>query len=310
MKPTLDSRQLHAFSALARRGSFTLAARDLLVTQSAVSHAIKSLETDLGCRLLDRVGRRIMLTPAGERLLQHTENILREMDAARAGLESLAQGGLGRLRIGADTTACQRILPAALRAFRLSHPKCLVRIEPGEDSLQLELVRGGQIDLAIGLEPPRDFAAFSFLPLFHDELVFVVAPRHPWAAFRTVPREAIAGESLVLGGRESRTLQLLEDYFRDEKVPLGNVIELGSQEAAKALVQAGIGAGVLAPWQAQRELESGALVLLPLGGRRLPRRWGLIHLRGRRLAVAEQSFVELCLQAAASLRPGDSGAAA
>ena len=100
MKPTLDSRQLHAFSALARRGSFTLAAKDLFLTQSAVSHAIKALEDDLGCRLLDRVGRRVLLTQAGEQFLRHTEKILREMEAARAGLDSLTKWGHGRLRVG------------------------------------------------------------------------------------------------------------------------------------------------------------------------------------------------------------------
>ena len=78
MKPTLDSRQLHAFAALARRGSFTLAAKDLFLTQSAVSHAIKALEGDLGTRLLDRVGRRVLLTQAGEQFLRRTEKILRE----------------------------------------------------------------------------------------------------------------------------------------------------------------------------------------------------------------------------------------
>src|SRR4029077_11098089 len=103
MKPTLDSRQLHAFAALAHRGSFTLAAKDLFLTQSAVSHAIKALEDDLGCRLLDRVGRRVLLTQAGEQFLRHTEKILREMEAARAGLDSLTKWGHGRLRVGAST---------------------------------------------------------------------------------------------------------------------------------------------------------------------------------------------------------------
>ncbi|MBI4625618.1 MAG: LysR family transcriptional regulator, partial [Verrucomicrobia bacterium] len=129
MKPTLDSRQLHAFATLARRGSFTLAAKDLFLTQSAVSHAIKGLEDDVGCRLLDRVGRRVLLTQAGEQFLRHTEKILREMGAARAGLEALTKWGQGRLRVGASTTACQHILPTVLREFRRSYPKCGIRIE-------------------------------------------------------------------------------------------------------------------------------------------------------------------------------------
>src|SRR5688500_6527022 len=182
MKPTLDSRQLHAFSALARRGSFTLAAKDLFLTQSAVSHAIKALEDDVGCRLLDRVGRRVLLTQAGEQFLRHTEKILREMEAARAGLDNLTKWGHGRLRVGASPPACQRTRPAGLRELRESWPKCVLRIEPGEHGQQLDLLRGGHIDLALVLEPPaQGMAEFTFVPLFQDELRFVVAPLHPWA---------------------------------------------------------------------------------------------------------------------------------
>src|SRR6185369_15469244 len=87
MRNTLDSRQLLAFAAVARRGSFTLAAKDLFLTQSAVSHAMKALETEVGCRLLDRVGKRVLMTQAGEQFLRHAEKILTEMESARVGLD-------------------------------------------------------------------------------------------------------------------------------------------------------------------------------------------------------------------------------
>jgi DNA-binding transcriptional LysR family regulator len=310
MKPTLDSRQLHAFSALARRGSFTLAAKDMFLTQSAVSHAIKSLEDDVGCRLLDRVGRRVLLTQAGEQFLRHTEKILREMEAARSGLDSLSKWGHRRLRVGASTTACQHILPTVLREFRQSFPKCVIRIEPGDHGHQLDLLRGGQIDLAIVLEPPNGFAEFMFLPLFQDELKFVVAPMHPWAKQGRAPRESIESETLVLYNKASQTFRLVSEYFREEKVTLSNYIELGSMEAIKELVKIGIGAGVLAPWIARGELESGSLVMLPLGTRRLRRRWGVAHLKGRRLALAEETFVGLCVSLTETIGSGASGVAA
>jgi LysR family transcriptional regulator, low CO2-responsive transcriptional regulator len=296
MKPTLDSRQLHAFAALARRGSFTLAAKDLFLTQSAVSHAIKSLEDDVGCRLLDRVGRRVLLTQAGEQFLRHTEKILREMEAARAGLEHLTKWGHGRLRVGASTTACQHILPTVLREFRQSYPKCVIRIEPGDHGQQLDLLRGGQIDLALVLElPAQSMAEFTFVPLFQDELRFIVAPLHAWAQAGRAPRESIEAETLVLYNKSSQTFRLVNEYFREEKIMLSNVIELGSMEAIKELVKIGIGAGILAPWIARHELESGSLVSLPLGPRKLKRRWGVAHLKGRRLALAEETFVGLCV---------------
>lgn len=295
MKPTLDSRQLHAFSALARRGSFTLAAKDLFLTQSAVSHAIKALEDDLGCRLLDRVGKRVMLTQSGEQFLRHTEKILREMEAARVGLDSLSKWGHSRLRVGASTTACQHILPTVLREFRQSFPKCEIRIEPGDHGYQLDLLRSGQVDLALLIEPPSQVQdEFTFVPLFRDELKFFVAPLHPWAKLGRAPREELASETIILYNKSSHTFRLVKDYFREEKITLNNVIELGSMEAIKELVKIGLGAGLLAPWIAQAELESGALVALPLGPRKLRRRWGVAHLKGRRLALAEETFVGLC----------------
>ncbi|WP_233256646.1 LysR family transcriptional regulator [Opitutus sp. ER46] len=302
MKPTLDSRQLHAFAALARRGSFTLAAKDLFLTQSAVSHAIKALEDDVGCRLFDRVGRRVILTQAGEQFLRHVEKILREMELARAGLDTLTRWGHGRLRVGASTTACQHILPAVLREFRQSYPKCVIRIEPGDHGQQLELLRGGHIDLALIIEPPvTAMAEFVFMPLFQDEMRFLVAPLHPWARVGRAPRESIQSETLVLYNKASHTFRLVNDYFREEKITLTNVIELGSMEAIKELVKTGLGAGVLAPWIARTELAQGSLVSLPLGPRKLRRRWGVAHLRGRRLALGEETFVGLCAAACENL---------
>src|ERR1051325_1253341 len=98
MTQPLDTRQLRAFATLARRGSFTLAAKELHLSQSAVSHSMKALETDVGCRLFDRLGKKVLLTQAGEALLQHTEKILQEMATARAVLEEFGKWGVGRLR--------------------------------------------------------------------------------------------------------------------------------------------------------------------------------------------------------------------
>src|SRR5882672_440772 len=137
----LDSRQLRAFLTLARAGSFTLAAKELFLSQSAVSHSMKALEQEVGCRLFDRVGKKVLLTQAGETLLHHVEKILQEMTAARAALEQLGKWGKSRLRIGASTTACQYILPAVLREFKESFPKCAISIEPGDTPEAIELLR-------------------------------------------------------------------------------------------------------------------------------------------------------------------------
>jgi len=120
MKTPLDSRQLRAFCVLARTGSFTETARELHLTQSGISHSMKALEGDVGCRLLDRLGKKVLLTQAGEQLLQHAQKILQEMESAREMLGRLGKWGRGRLRLGASTTACQHLIPTVLRESRSS----------------------------------------------------------------------------------------------------------------------------------------------------------------------------------------------
>jgi DNA-binding transcriptional LysR family regulator len=303
MTHPIDSRQLRAFAALARTGSFTLAAKELFLSQSAVSHSMKALENDVGCRLFDRVGKKVLLTQAGESLLHHSDKILQEMAAARAGLQQLGKWGVGRLRIGASPTACQYILPAVLREFKESFPKCMIAIDPGDTLEAIEAVRNNKIDLAVTLEP-RNEDQFEFHPLFTDELTFLVGAMHPWARDGHVVRQEIPKQSYVLYDKQSYTFRMIQDYFRQEDMILNTVIELGSMEAIKELVKLGLGVSILAPWIAQKEIHEKSLVGLPLGRRKLKRSWGVIHWRGRRLSLAEETFLGLCKAATADLIKG------
>ena len=293
MSAPLDSRQLRAFMLLARTGSFTQAARELYLSQSAVSHSMKALEQDVGCRLLDRMGKKVFLTQAGEQLLQHAEKILGEMDTARGSLEQLGKWGRSRLRIGASTTACQYILPTVLREFKESFPQCAITIEPGDTPRAIELLQANRIDLALTLEPKRE-EQLEFHPLFTDELEFILSPLHPWAMDQKVTRAEIAKQNYILYNKGSYTFRLVEDYFQQEQIVLNTFIELGSMEAIKELVKLGLGVSILAPWIAQKELAERSLVALPLGKRKLRRNWGILHRRSRRLRLAEETFVGLC----------------
>lgn len=313
MNVPLDSRQLRAFTTLARVGSFTLAAKELYLSQSAVSHAMKALENEVGCRLFDRLGKKVLLTQAGETLLHHADKILLEMGSARAALEQLGKWGHGRLRIGASTTACHYVLPPVLREFKESFSKSLITIEPGDTFETLEALRKNRIDLALALEP-RGEEQFEFHPLFTDELVFLTSPLHSWASAGQVVREEIPKQSYILYSKASYTFRLVQDFFREEDMVLNTVIELGSMEAIKELVKLGLGVGILAPWIAQKELHERSLVSLPLGKRKLKRTWGVLHWRGRRLSLAEETFVGLCKSVTEDLTanqmPAGSGARA
>lgn len=296
----LDSRQLRAFSILARTGSFTLAAKQLFLSQSAVSHSMKALEQEVGCRLLDRMGKKVLLTQAGETLLHHAEKILHEMNTARRALEQLGKWGQDRLRIGASTTACQYILPSVLREFKTKYPQSFINIEPADTIDALELLRSNRVDLAIVLEPKNE-EQLDFHPLFSDELAFLVGSSHPWAAQRQVIRTEIPKQNYVLYNKGSYTFRLIEQYFRDEQMVLNTVIELGSMDAIKELVKLGLGVSIIAPWIAARELHEKSLLSLPLGRRKLKRNWGIVHWRNRRLTMAEETFLTLCKMACTKL---------
>jgi DNA-binding transcriptional LysR family regulator len=297
MSEPIDSRQMRAFAALARTESFSHAAKELGLTQSAVSHSMKTLEREMGCRLLDRMGKKVALTEAGEAFLVHVKRILDEMDLARAGLDQLGKWGQSRLRLGASSTACQHILPTVLREFRESFPQCVISIEPGDTPEMIAALRERRIDLAVNLEPRRD-EPLAFRPLFTDELAFVLSPLHPWAQVGRADRSQIARQHYILYGKRSYTAQMIDEYFRQEDIVLYSSIDLGSMEAIKELVKLGLGISILAPWTCRKEINERSLVALPLGKRKLRRRWGVLHWRGRRLSLAEETFVGLCEQVA------------
>lgn len=288
-----DSRQLRAFVTLAHTGSFTRTGKDLFLTQSAISHAIKSLEEDVGCRLFDRMGKSVSLTPAGEQLLHHAKGILDEMCAARSALENLGKWGRARLRVATSEAACEALLPGVLALHKEQFPQCQVTLASADMSEAVDLLHNGHADLVLGLEPGPE-AGVEFVPLFTDELQFIVSPLHPWAVAGRVERAEVPKQACILYNRASHTSRLVEDYFRHEDMTLLTAMEVGSMSAIRELVARGLGVAILAPWVARAELAAGTLMALPLGRRRLTRHWGVLHRRGRRLNLAEEQFVTLC----------------
>lgn len=301
MSTPLDSRQLRAFSVLARTGSFTQTARELHLTQSGISHSMKALESETGCRLLDRLGKKVVLTQAGEQLLQHAEKILTEMAAARESLTQLGKWGRGRLRLGASTTACQHLIPPVLREFKESFPQHAISIEPGDRPELVAALLRHRIDLALTLESDQE-PQLEFQPLFADELHFIVSPLHPWAQAGGVGRPEIPRQNYIFYSKHSHTFRLIENYFRQEDMALNTAIEVGNLEATKEFVKLGLGISILAKWICQKEIAEGSLVALALGRRKLTRNWGILHWHARRLNLAEETFVGLCESATALLQ--------
>ena len=176
----MELRQLRAFQAIARNGSVAAAASELHLTASALSHALKALESEIGCRLFDRVGQGLRLNAAGERFLAEIEPHLAGLATAPEQVRQLVRGGHTRLRLGAAASACKHILPKVIRDLQKAFPRLEVRIESGTSSQLIALVRNQEMDLALCVAPESE-PGLRFHPVFADELMFTFAPSHPWA---------------------------------------------------------------------------------------------------------------------------------
>jgi DNA-binding transcriptional LysR family regulator len=180
-----------------------------------------------------------------------------------------------------------------LREFKESFPEHTIALQTGDTPELIGSLLEHRIDLAVGLEAEKE-PQLDFFPLFEDELQFLVCPQHAWARTGHAERAEISREHHILYNKRSVTFRLIENYFRHEEMVLNSVIEVGSMEATKELVKLGLGVSILAPWIARKEIEEGSLVALPLGKRKLKRRWGMLLLKNQRLTLAQETFIGLC----------------
>jgi DNA-binding transcriptional LysR family regulator len=291
----IDTRQLRAFQLLARTGSFTAAAKEMFVTQSAVSHSIKALETSLNCSLLDRAGKSVALTAHGETLLRRVDRIFAEMELATDELKSLNRWGYGKLRVGATDTMCQYLLPGVLREFRESFANCEVSISAADTGDLISMLDRGEVDLVLGMRPGADEPGIEFRPLFSDDLIFAVSPLHPWATGKAKPEETLATERFIIYARRSPTYHLVTRHLRKLGLTSPRLTELGNMEAIKEFSKIGMGVGVIAPWVIRSELEQGQLVSITPPGGAMTRDWGIIvRGRGANLTMIGETFAGIC----------------
>ena len=293
-----DMHQLRVFTAVAENLSFTRAAEVLFMTQSGVSHQIARLEAAIGVELFTRRARSVLLTSAGRVLLDHARRLFVAMDNAVTAARQASDPDSGVLRVGASVTACQYIVPEALREFRESFPSYSLRITPGDGPLVTQGLLDGSLDLGIVVRGQKQ-SKLAYHDLFTDALGFIVSPLHHWARAGRVDRRELSQQRMILYNRHSTTFRLVEQYFVRARAELRDWIELGSIEAIKQLVKLGLGISVAAQWTTSEEIREGSLSWLPLPGGALRRTWSIAHVAGRSLPLAEHTFVGLCQSAGA-----------
>jgi LysR family transcriptional regulator, low CO2-responsive transcriptional regulator len=297
----METRLLKMFCAVADSGSLVKAAGKLHLTPSAISHGIKALETELGCRLFERAGKKMLLNQAGEQLLAQVRPSLAALTAAAEAVKRLAKLGKTRLRIGAAASACAYLLPRVIRELKKSHPNLELQVESGNTPEMLELVRQNRVDLALGVTP-ESHNGLEERPIFKDELMFTFAPSHPWATGRPISREELRQQPIILTQRSSQTAQLVAQFFHTLNLVPSTIMEIASVEAIKELVKLNLGVSILAPWTAEKELLRNTLKMRPLAAKPLTRHWVALSLSGRKLSDEEENFCRLCRNNTTAMR--------
>jgi DNA-binding transcriptional LysR family regulator len=288
----LTLHQLRTFRAVAEQLSFSAAALELSISQPSVSYQVKELEAVLGLSLLDRLGKRVRLTEAGQVLYEYARRTLALLDEAALAMEQLRGIERGTLRVGASNTVGIYVIPLALGAYKKRHPNLAVSLEIATPNALLDRVRQGAIDLAV-LSPPVTDPELIAVPFMVDDLVLVVPAGHPLAGRRGLTLRDLADESFLMREPGSGTRLAVDAAARKAGVTLQVGMELGSNGAIKHAVEAGLGLAVLSSHAIELERKGGGLVVVDVEGLPIPRPWSIVHLRRRQIPAAVDQFIDL-----------------
>lgn len=239
----LNLNHLHSFSLVIAHGSFSAAAEHLHLTQPAVSLHVRQLEEQLNLQLIERVGKRLKPTSAGDTLLAHIARIDAVVEDALQDLSSHASGVAGKIAIGTGATACIHLLPPLLRALRRDFPELDVRVSTGNTEGILKAVEENRLDLAL-VTLPASGRSLYITALLEDEFVAIFAEGQQPPPASMTP-ELLNGLPLVVFEAGSSTRLLINEWFLQAGIRVKPVMELGSIEAIKEMVAAGLGYSIV-----------------------------------------------------------------
>ena len=257
--------QIEAFLEVARRQNLSRAAEALFVSQPTLTARLQGLESTLGERLFVRTRRGMRLTEAGETFLPFAEHAIAALADGRERLDELRRGVAGRLVLGAPPTVSTYTLPDLLARFSAAYPKVRLAVKTGTSEEILEMVLHDQVQL--GIIRSLAHQEIESVPLYTDALVLIAGPRHRLAGARTGGQARLAdlaGEVLVLFGRSSSYLEFTTATFRQAGVLTGSVLELDNIEAAKKMVERGLGVSFVPASTVAAELAAGTLTRIEL----------------------------------------------
>jgi DNA-binding transcriptional LysR family regulator len=293
-----DLRQLEIFRKVVELESFSKAAEVVFLAQASVSERIANLENMLGLKLLDRLGRIVVPTKAGELLYKHALNLLEMKRIACAEMEDFLGIRRGEIRIGGSTIPGEYILPRVLGLFGRKNSQITVTLVIA-DSAEIEnRVLEGQLELGvIGRKTSQRSLATS--PLWQDELVIAVPSGHRWAKREEVSLEELTQEPFILRESGSGTLKTLDDYLRAAGLEgigsLRIIARLGTSTAVKEGIKAGLGVSILSSLAMDTEFETGLLKQLKVKGLRMTRSFYMIRDKRRTPSPLCNAFIDFLI---------------
>lgn len=277
----LEIRHLTLVDAVAELGSVTRAAERLHLTQSALSHQLRNIESRLGAPLFTRLSRRMALTPEGERVLAVAKRVLDELRRAEDDVRGMSDAGRGILRLATQCNTGYHWLPPLLEGFNRKHPGVEVEIVVNATGRPIEALREGEIDLAVITDEDVNDPRVVVRPLFADELVAIVAPQHRFAKRAWITADDLAGEHLIMYKADRKQSYVFTRILIPAGLEPARVSQVPLTEAIVEMIKAGLGVGVLARWAVEPSIKTGAVNAVRITRRGVRRQWSAATLANR-----------------------------
>jgi DNA-binding transcriptional LysR family regulator len=290
----MDFDQLETFIEVARLSSFSRAAEKRFRTQPAISSQIRSLEEDVGARLLDRSGGKVSLTASGKLFLKFAEESLDARKAAMTAIAETERVPRGEIVVGANEGTCLHILPEVFAHFKKQYPDVAVNIRRADYAKVLESVIDNSVDFGVVSLPVTDNRLTAVL-IHRDDLVLIVTPRHPLAKLKSASAVDIAQYPLVMP-KVGHTRDALDQLFHDRKLKPRYAMELDSSELLKRFVAADVGVGFIARSNVQEDVKANVLAAVPLTDVQIRRDLALVFRKDKALSRAALAFIDIAVK--------------
>ncbi|WP_028468953.1 LysR family transcriptional regulator [Neptunomonas japonica] len=284
----MDTNTLSAFIAVAESHSFSLAAQQLFITQSAVSKRIATLEEQLNQKLFDRIGRKVTLTEAGRELLPKAKTIVNAIKDAGRAMGNLSGIVKGPLSLAASHHISLHRLPPILRRFTKEYPEVQLSLRFDESEIAYNGVLHGDLELALITLAPKPDPAIHSQSIWVDQLKYVVAQDHPLARQKTVSLKELTHYPAILPGASTFTQQIVAEQFQKKSLNLNVAISTNYLDTIRMMVSIGLGWSLLPETMIDK-----SLTVLETGSEPIKRHLGYIHHRDRTLSNAASKLVDM-----------------